>query len=173
LDRVGCFRNGPSKSVQTWRSKQHIQVECSKAGIPILDIEPESSRKRTATSPLGSEFDKKSRLGLTDEELNHLNENLRDWVLDHSAVSNPEDISTRVLAQTLQHIALNLLATSCASTIDQSWKKVNYREERINLLSREDRVRLASIWVEARGKGDWKRFASQCASIPSHLFLHE
>src|SRR5882757_582861 len=36
----------------------------------------ESSRKHAATSPLGSEFDKKSRLGLTDEELNDLNEHL-------------------------------------------------------------------------------------------------
>lgn len=134
----------------------------------------ESSRKRAATSPLGSEFDKKSRLGLTDEEVNDLNENLRDWVLDHhSALSSPEEVSTRVLAQTFQQIALNVLDTSRASTIDKSWKKVNYGEERINLLSREDQLQLASIWAEARGKGDWERFASQCASIPSHLLPHE
>ena len=112
----------------------------------------ESYRKCAATSPLSPEFEKKSRLGLTDEELNDLNESLRDWVslLDHSALSNPEDISTRVLAQTFQHIALNVLDTSRASTIDKSWKKVNYGEERINLLSREDQLQLASIWVQAR-----------------------
>jgi hypothetical protein len=133
------------------------------------------SRKRAATSPLSPEFEKKSRLGLTDEELNELNENLRDWVslLDHSALSNPEDVPTRVLAQTFQQIAWNLLDTSRASNIDKSWKKVNYGEDRMNLLSRENQLQLASLWVEAREKGDWERFASHCASSSSHLFPHE
>jgi hypothetical protein len=66
----------------------------------------ESSRKRGATSPLSSEFDKRLRLGLTDEELNDLNENLRHWIQPMKghpdyAPTNPEDISMRVLAQTL------------------------------------------------------------------------
>jgi hypothetical protein len=102
-----------------------------------------------------------------------LNEHLRDWIQplkEHPdyAPTNPEDISTRVLAQTFQQISF-VLDTSRASTIDKSWKKVNYGEERINMLTREDQLQLASIWVEAREKGDWERFASQCASIPSHL----
>jgi hypothetical protein len=122
----------------------------------------ESSRKRVATSPLSSEFDKRSRLGLTDEELQDLNEHLCDWIQPDYAPTNPEDISTRVLAQTFQQIILNLLDTSRASTIDKSWKKVNYGEGRINLLAREDQLQLASIWIEARDKGDWERFASQC-----------
>jgi hypothetical protein len=160
-------RNDWAKSVQT------LTVETTRPSSMS-----ESFRKRAATSPLGSEFDKKSRLRLTDEELDDLNEHLRDWIhplKGHPdyAPTDPGDISTRVLAQTFQQIALNVLDTSRASTIDKSWKKVNYGEERINLLSREDQLQLASIWVEARGKGDWERFASQCASIPSHLFPHE
>ena len=131
------------------------------------------SRKRAATSPLNPDFEKKSRMGLTDEELNELNENLRDWALDHSALSNPEDVSTRVFAQTFQQIVINVLDTFSASTIDKSWKKVNYGEEHINLLSREDQFQLATIWVEAREKGDWERFVSHCALIPSHRFPHE
>jgi hypothetical protein len=135
----------------------------------------ESSRKRAATSSLGSEFDKKSRLGLTDEELNDLNENLRDWMQllkgnPDYAPTDPGDISTRVLAQTFREVVVYLLDTSRASTMDESWKKVKYGEERINLLSSEEKLELASIWVEARGKGDWERFAGQCASIPSRLF---
>ena len=126
----------------------------------------ESSRKRVATSPLSSEFDKRSRLGLTDEELQDLNEQLRDWIQHQKghdyAPTNPEDISTRVLAQTFQQIIFILLDTSRASTVDKSWKKVNYGEGRINLLAREDQLQLASIWIEARDKGDWERFASQC-----------
>ena len=135
----------------------------------------ESSRKRAAISSLGSEFDKKSRLGLTDEELNDLNENLRDWMQllkgnPDYAPTDPGDISTRVLAQTFREVVVYLLDTSRASTMDESWKKVKYGEERINLLSSEEKLELASIWVEARGKGDWERFAGQCASIPSRLF---
>jgi hypothetical protein len=127
----------------------------------------ESSRKRVATSPLSSEFDKKLRLGLTDEELQDLNEQLRDWIQLQKnnpdfAPTNPEDISTTVLAQTFREIVFILLDTSRASTIDKSWKKVNYGEGRINLLAREDQLQLASIWIEARDKGDWERFASQC-----------
>ena len=119
----------------------------------------ESSRKRVATSPLSPEFDKRSRLGLTDEELQDLNENLCDWIQllkGHPgfAPTNPEDISTSVIAQTFQQIIVILLDTSRASTIDKSWKKVNYGEGRINLLAREDQLQLASIWIEARDKGD-------------------
>ena len=138
----------------------------------------ESSRKRAATSPLGSKFDKKSRLGLTDEELNDLNENLCDWIQCQQghpdyAPTDPEDISTTVLAQTFQQITLGVLGTSLASTMHKSWGKLKYGEERINRLSREEQLHLASIWVEARVKGDWERFAIQCASIPSYLFPHE
>jgi hypothetical protein len=138
----------------------------------------ESSRKRAATSPLNPEFGKKSRLGLTDEELDDLNENLRDWIQNMKghpdyAPTNPEDVSTGVLAQTFQQIAWNVLAKGRASAIDNSWTKVKYGEEHINLLSRVDQLQLASLWVEAREKGDWERFASHCASFRSNRFPHE
>jgi hypothetical protein len=136
----------------------------------------ESSRKRAATSPLNPEFEKKSRLGLTDEELDDLNENLREWIQflhPDYAPANPEDVSTGVLAQTFKQIALIVLAKGHALAIDNSWTKVKYGEEHINQLSRVDRLQLASLWVEAREKGDWERFASHCASILSHRFPHE
>jgi hypothetical protein len=114
----------------------------------------EGSRKRAATSPLNSEFDKKSRLGLTDEQLDDLNETLRYWVLDHSALPNSQDVSARVLAQTFQQIIWNLLAKNRVLTIGTSWTNVKHGEEHINLLSREEQLKLASIWLEAREKGD-------------------
>jgi len=62
------------------------------------------------------------------------------------------------------------LDTSGASTIDKSWKKLKYGEERIILLPRVNQLQLASIWVEAREKGDWETFASHCVLISSHRF---
>ena len=44
----------------------------------------EGSRKRAATSPLSSEFDKKSKLGLSHEELSDLNEHLRYTLITRS-----------------------------------------------------------------------------------------
>src|SRR6266545_4654311 len=90
----------------------------------------ESSRKRAATSPLNPEFDKKSRLGLTDEELNDLNEHLRDWIQNMKghpdyAPTDPGDIPARVLAQTFREVVVLLLDTSRASTIDQSWRNAS------------------------------------------------
>jgi len=134
----------------------------------------EGSRKRAATSSLSSEFDKKSKLGLTDGELNDLNKHLRHWIRhpDYS-LSHPQDVSTRVLAQTFREVVVYVVVTSGASTIDKSWKDVDYGEERINLLSREEQLQLASIWLEAREKGDWERFASHCVSSSFHRFPHE
>ena len=108
-----------------------------------------------------------------DEGLNDLNEHLRDWVLDHhSALSNPEDISTRILAQTFREVVVNVLDTARASSVDKSWKILKYGEEHINLLSLEEQLQLASLWVEGRKNGDWERFASHSSS-PSLWFPHE
>jgi len=132
-----------------------------------------SSGKRAASSPLSSEFGKKSRLGLTDEEVSDLNNNVRDWIRDfpHYALLNVEDVSTRALALTFQQVAFSVLDTARASTIDKSWLKVGRSEERINLLSREVQLDLASIWVGARDKGEWERFANHRALHPSDRSL--
>ncbi|KAF8221810.1 hypothetical protein L208DRAFT_1462278, partial [Tricholoma matsutake] len=122
----------------------------------------QNSGKRAASSPLGSEFDKKSRLGLTEEEVNDLNERVRYWIREfpHYALLNVEGVSTRALALAFQQVAFNVLDISRASTLEKSWLDAKRGEERINLLPREVQLELASIWVEARDKGEWERFAN-------------
>lgn len=126
------------------------------------------SGKRAASSPLSPKFDKKTRLGLTDEEVNDLNNNVRDWIQDspHYALLNAEEVSTRTLALTFQQVAINVLNTARASTVDKSWLKVGDGIERVKLLSREVQLDLASVWVEARDKGSWERFANHRALRP-------
>ena len=133
-----------------------------------------SSGKRTATSPLSSEFDKKFRIGLTDEEVDDLNKNVCYWIRNspHYALLNVEDVPTSALALSFQQVAINMLGTGRASTIDKSWLKAGYGEERLNLLAREVRLDLASIWVEARDRGEWERFANHRALHPSYSSLH-
>ncbi|KAF8226340.1 hypothetical protein L208DRAFT_369279 [Tricholoma matsutake] len=122
----------------------------------------QSSGKRAASSPLGSEFDKKSRLGLTEEEVNDLNKRIRYWIrhFPQYALLNAEDVQTSALAMAFQQVALKVQDTSRASTLDKSWLDAEQGEERINLLPREVQLDLASIWVEARDKGEWERFAN-------------
>jgi hypothetical protein len=59
--------------------------------------------KRTATSPLISEFDKKSKLGLTDEERKKLTTKLQ--YLSYLPVSTPEHVTTDYLALAFQGVA--------------------------------------------------------------------
>ena len=59
--------------------------------------------KRTATSPLISEFDKKPKLGLTDEERKKLTTKLQ--YLSYLPVSTPEHVMTDYLALAFQVVA--------------------------------------------------------------------
>lgn len=113
--------------------------------------------KRTATSPLISEFDKKPKLGLTDEERKKLTTKLQ--YLSYLPVSTPEHVTTDYLALAFQGVA------NYTSIIDKSWMDQNFGEEHIDRLSPKDRLEFASIWLEARDKGDWSRFASCAASL--------
>jgi hypothetical protein len=80
---------------------------------------------------------------------------------------------TRALALALQQVAFKVLDTSRASTLDKSWLDAKRGEERINLLSREVQLDLASIWVEARDEGEWERFANHRALHSSdHSLCH-
>jgi hypothetical protein len=72
-----------------------------------------------------------------------------------------------------QQIALKVVDTSHASTLDKLWLDTEHGEERINLLPREVRLELASIWVEACDKGEWEHFANHPASCPSDHSLHQ
>jgi len=128
------------------------------------------SSKRSASSPLGSESNKKSRLRLTDEELKELHHEL-DTIINENfpqfAELKPEDVPTRALVLAFRTAALYLVGTGCASTIVTSWLDPGFGEERIKHLSRDAQLELASIWLEARAKGDWERFANHRALGPS------
>ncbi|KAK2464489.1 hypothetical protein APHAL10511_003468 [Amanita phalloides] len=117
------------------------------------------SSKRVASSSLTSEIDKKLKVGLTDDEVKSLNKHLH-YVVMNLAQFNKEDVPTSALALTFQQIAINMQGTSHASTIDKSWLDCEDGEKRIKLLSPDDRLVLASIWVEARDKGDWEPLAN-------------
>ena len=84
---------------------------------------------------------------------------------------NAEDVSTRALAQTCEKVAVKLLDTASASTLDKSWLNAERGEERVNLLSREVQLDLTSIWVESCDKGEWERFANHRALRPSNRLL--
>jgi len=134
----------------------------------------QSSSKRIASSPLSSEFHKKSRLGLTAEEVNHLNQNIRFLHTDSPQYAqwNVEDVTTRALAITLYYVASKLQDTSRASILDQSWLKPELGQECIDRLSAAEKQDLAFIWIEARDNGEWERFSDHRALRPSHSSLH-
>ena len=128
------------------------------------------SAKHPASSPLSSEFDKKSRLGLTDEELEELNNELNTIIDEHFpkvAELSAEDVPTSALVLACRTASLYLLGTGCASTIDKFWLNPESGGGRIKQLSRNAQLDFTSIWIEARAKGDWERFANHRALGPS------
>ena len=128
------------------------------------------SVKRPASSPLNSEFYKKSRLGLTDEELKELNNELNTVIGEHFpkvAELRAEDVPTSALVLACRTASLYLMGTGCTSTIDKFWLNPGFGEGRIKQLSRNAQLDFASIWIEARAKGDWERFVNHRALGPS------
>lgn len=75
------------------------------------------SGKRPATSPLSSEFDKGPKLGLSDQELKDLNEEL-GYVTTYIPGSSPEGVKTIHLLRALRKVANH------ASNIDKSWGQI-------------------------------------------------
>jgi len=118
---------------------------------------PQISGKRAAPSPLSSEFDKKPRLGLTDEQRKKLKQNL-DFV-SNLPVSSPEDVKTNYLKVALQEVATH------TSIIQRFWEDADITQKHIDQLSNEDRLVLASIWIGASQSGDWSGFADYAASL--------
>jgi hypothetical protein len=133
----------------------------------------QSSAKRPASSPLSSVFDKKPRLGLTEKEVNSLNSSLAFWIGTNPqyAQLNAEGVSKTVLALTLQQVSFKMQGISRTSTLNKLWLEIEHGLERISLLSREVQLDLASMWVEARDKGEWERFADHRALRPSYHSL--
>lgn len=119
----------------------------------------QSSGKRS------SEFENKSKIGLTDEEVNKLNKNVGCLIdLCQWRNCNAENVPIGALAISLQEVAMNMSRTGCASTVDQSWLIARGAAERINLLPHQAILDLASMWVEARDKEEW-----ECFCRASHL----
>lgn len=121
---------------------------------------PQISGKRTATSPLASEFNKKPKLELSNEELEELKEELDD---DYLPVLSPEDI---LLTRNLKYLVRAI--REVAFIIDKSWADTAIWREFVEGLSHEERLYFASMWIEAREKKDWNKFANHCALLPSH-----
>ena len=133
-----------------------LQDLCSAIVFPMYPM-PQISGKRAAPSPLSSEFDKKPRLGLTDEQRKKLKQNL-DFVSD-LPVSSPEDVKTNYLMLALREVATH------TSIIEKFWEDANIAKEHIDRLSSKDRLELASIWIGASKSGDWSGFADYVASL--------
>ena len=125
---------------------------------------PQISGKRAATSPLNSEFDKRPKLGLSDEELKELNEELEEYPCFPVSVSSPEDVETKHLARALREVAGH------APNIDKSssWADKKTCKNFVDRLSREELLDAASIMIEARDNKDWSKFANHCALPPHH-----
>jgi hypothetical protein len=116
--------------------------------------------KRAANSPLNSGIDKRPKLGLPDEELKVLNREL-DYV-SHFPVSGPKDVSMKYLTVAVREVATH------TSIMDQSFKDETVCKDFIDQLSPKGRLEVASLWIEARNKKNWSKFANYCALRPSH-----
>jgi hypothetical protein len=117
---------------------------------------------------LGSQSDKKPRLGLTDNEVSSLNDSVSEFfktmtpAYDNFSVA---DLTSNHLAITIQQIAFNLLKSSHASSLDKRWLDHQAGAKRINELPHDEQGDLKSAWVEARNKG-WENLAGHGALIP-------
>jgi hypothetical protein len=139
------------------------------AGRRKLNAMPQSCGKRAA-SPSSSESGKKLRLGLTAEEVSKLNQRIKYWLQDFPSYTSftPAEVTTRVLAGTFQQVFVAVSDSSCAPTLDDSWRDAQNSEERIKCLSQEDQLNLASKWVEARNQENWEIFANNRTLYSSH-----
>jgi hypothetical protein len=122
---------------------------------------PRDFGKRAAVSPLSSEFDKKPRLGLTDEEVKNLNKAQGYNTRAHLKCTNPEDVPITSLAAAFREVAIHV------SIVDISWMDPERCEQQINQLPRSEQVDLASVWIEARDTKDWTKYANRCTSFSS------
>lgn len=123
---------------------------------------PQISGKRAATSPLSSDFDKRPKLGLSDEELEELNTGLA--YLAYLPVSILEHVTPQYLVLTFHETATH------SSTIDKSWMDRNVCIKFVDRLQSEERLNFASMWIEGRREKDWSKYANYCAFPPSHRY---
>jgi len=124
-----------------------------------MDPVPQGFAKRAAASPLISEFDKKPKLGLTDEESQNLNNNQK--YVDLPTYGKPEDVRINTLVVAFRAVAIDV-------PIMKEWKDSTRCERYIKGLSHRAQLDLASLWIEARDKEDWTSFANYRALRPFH-----
>jgi hypothetical protein len=122
------------------------------------------SGKRAATSPLNSEFYKKPKLGLSDEELGRLNLELKQELEEVITIpiSNPEGVDSKHLLRAFREVARQ------ASNVDKTFTDRGACMDFIERLPPDTTKEFASLWIEAHNKGDWSEFANFCALFPSH-----
>jgi hypothetical protein len=126
---------------------------------PIMDPVPQVFAKRAATSPLISEFDKKSKLGLTDEESEKLNATQK--YMDFPNCKNPQDVKHNSLVFAFQTVGSKV-------SIMKEWEDVHRCAQYIGGLSRQEQLDLATLWIDARDTQNWTRFANYRALRPFH-----
>jgi hypothetical protein len=122
------------------------------------------SGKRAATSPLNSEFYKRLRPGLSDEELQRLNKGLKQELEEVITIpiSTPDCVESTHLVRAFREVAIK------ASNVDKSYTDRDVCMGLVERLSTDTIQEFASLWITARNKGDWSDFANYCALLPSH-----
>jgi hypothetical protein len=121
------------------------------------------SGKRVATSPLNSEFYKRPKLGLSDEEIRRLNKELKQGLEEVIPISTPEAVESKRLVQAFREVAIK------ASSIDKSYTDSDVCMGFVERLPPNTTQEFATLWIEAHNKGDWSEFANYCALLPSHF----
>lgn len=114
--------------------------------------------KRNASPPLLHESRKKSKRGLTDTDIDNLNEYMQEWVEQFSGERwGVEDdvVQTQRLPS-----ACRELSVGNPTILAEAWTVLKQAKEKIASLSPEDRNNLASVLIEARDSGTWEHFAN-------------
>jgi hypothetical protein len=122
------------------------------------------SSKRAATSPLNSEFNKRPKLGLSDEELALLNKELKQEFEEviPKPITNLEGVESKHLVRAFRIVARQ------TSNVDRSYTDRDFCMGFVERLSTDITREFASLWIEACKEGDWSKFANCCALLPSH-----
>ena len=122
---------------------------------------PPISGKRAATSPLNSEFDKRPRMGLSDEELRGLNADLQERGPLPASILHPEAVEQKYIVWAFVEVATH------ASNVEPVWAKKDYCRKFVEKLSDDKLRHVASIMIKARDDNEWSKLADYCVLHPS------
>ena len=134
---------------------------CHSVSIFVSPMPPISG-KRAATSPLNSEFDKRPRMGLSDEELRGLNADLQERGPLPASILHPEAVEQKHIVWAFVEVATH------ASNVEPVWAKKDYCRKFVEKLSDDELRHVASIMIKARDDNEWSKLANYCVLHPSH-----